>query len=131
MSAPPKLPAPQFPLPIIGLAKTSLDASTTHIVVDYDVLTAAGFLGGGYGPASPDGSDREGDFWSLTGNVIGNRNEIIWLDSLPPNLNFYQISEEYVYPAAILQFFIKTGVLTEEQVTGARATLKLKGANRG
>lgn len=131
MNAPPKPPALPFPLPIIGLAKTDIESSTIHIIVDYDALTAAGFVGGGYGPASPDGSDREGDFWSLAGRVIGNSDQIIWLDSLPPNLNLLHLSEEYVYPIAILQFFINTGVLTEEQITGARAALKLKGANRG
>lgn len=80
-----------------------------------------------YGPARHDGSDREGDFWALDGSCIGKTDAFTWA-SEKEVAKILKAPVETPHPAAILDVLLKQGVITEEQVMGARAYLKLKEA---
>lgn len=78
-----------------------------------------------YGPVQPDGSDSYGDFWTLDGSCIGKADTFEWA----PEKEVAKILKapvETPHPAAILDVLLRQGVITEEQVIGARAYLKLK-----
>lgn len=80
-----------------------------------------------YGPVQHDGSDSQGDFWALDGSCIGKTDDFTWA-SEKEVAKILKAPVETPHPAAILDVLLKQGVITEEQVIGARAYLKLKEA---
>lgn len=110
---------------ILGVARR-LEDSRFCFIASYDFVGRMNpYIAQMYGPVQLDGSDREGDFWSLDGSCIGKPDTFEWA-SEKDVAKILKAPTETPHPAAILNVLLKQGVITEEQVMGARAYLKLK-----
>lgn len=110
---------------ILGVAKR-MDDDRFVFVASYDFIGRLNpHVRQLYGPVRHDGSDSQGDFWSLDGTCIGKADNFTWA-SEKDVAKILKAPTETPHPAAILNILLKQGVITEEQVMGARTYLKLK-----